>query len=706
MKILNENFILTAIGLVIIGAGVLFQPTNTKISSIKKQELKAYNHTSTSILDNVFTENGQKILPLIFNNSSQSISKEKLIEEFRKSGLTVKNISTSKIGTGTQITVNENSDKYNVLVYGDANGDGRINLIDAQRIILQYLNQGTNILGGSYIKAANVNNTTGAVNLVDAQRVILFYLGELKTGLVTNEPISDKEKDKEKPVITLNGSDPQKIKFGTKYTELGAVVTDNVDKNIPVQINSTNVNTNKVGTYNVTYNAKDSSGNIAKEVVRSVIVENYVTGIELTNPKKVNYVSGETIDKTGMIVNAIMADGTKKNITAEVQLNVNIVDLTTNKVKVSYETNNTVDDKSKSFEKTFDITVVNPISKIQVEEKTTTGYRYEQINIANLKSGENEEYIDTTKLTFDIEYNGSIITDDTAKISVTTSGSDGTVKVMFSATKKGTYKITPKLASIIAEDVIEVLIEENLEINEVILGDIPDNFRVGDKPIIISIDFVHKYENGENVSIDVKSNNLNINSTGIDIKLLDENKTQIISEQGRPVKYIALKAEQQGTQTITIRMNDNDEFLKTKQINILEKLEDELILGTTNITLYKTKPEGNDMVKEDESFVYTLIPISIKNGENTIKIKASELANQTLDAKCVKNNGSFSVNVVTIQGYKKNTNGTISKVSGDEEIDYVGISLIVGGNQFMSNGDKIIITYGELSGELTVTLGI
>lgn len=74
------------------------------------------------------------------------------------------------------------------------------------------------------------------------------------------------------PVITLNGANPQTIQFGSSYVELGATVTDNYDTGLTANIDATSVNTGVAGTYTVTYNASDSSGNSATTVTRTVIV--------------------------------------------------------------------------------------------------------------------------------------------------------------------------------------------------------------------------------------------------------------------------------------------------------------------------------------------------------------------------------------------------------------------------------------------------
>jgi hypothetical protein len=80
--------------------------------------------------------------------------------------------------------------------------------------------------------------------------------------------------DNTKPVIVLSGANPQVIPAGAAYTELGATATDNVDGDISgsIVIDASGVNTAVAGSYTVTYNVVDSSGNAAIEVTRTVTV--------------------------------------------------------------------------------------------------------------------------------------------------------------------------------------------------------------------------------------------------------------------------------------------------------------------------------------------------------------------------------------------------------------------------------------------------
>ncbi|HET8719949.1 MAG TPA: DUF5011 domain-containing protein [Candidatus Nitrosotenuis sp.] len=75
------------------------------------------------------------------------------------------------------------------------------------------------------------------------------------------------------PIITLNGSETISLTVGDVYTEQGATVADN-DPATPTTaaIDGDIVDTSTPGTYIVTYDAVDPSGNFATQVTRTVTV--------------------------------------------------------------------------------------------------------------------------------------------------------------------------------------------------------------------------------------------------------------------------------------------------------------------------------------------------------------------------------------------------------------------------------------------------
>jgi uncharacterized repeat protein (TIGR01451 family) len=78
-------------------------------------------------------------------------------------------------------------------------------------------------------------------------------------------------RDTIKPVITRNGPSSVTVECHTSYSDAGATASDSCDTSVPV-ITSGTVNVNTVGTYTLTYNASDDSGNAADAVTRTVTV--------------------------------------------------------------------------------------------------------------------------------------------------------------------------------------------------------------------------------------------------------------------------------------------------------------------------------------------------------------------------------------------------------------------------------------------------
>ena len=163
MKRSNKVLLIAGLATATIGTAGILHINYKKQPEEIATKMQTYNHQPNNILDNVFEKNNVTYLPFIFDNPDQTITKDKIISEFAKKGLTITSISTdNKIVTGTQIRVKENSEVYTVIVYGDANGDGEVNVFDAQECVDDFVNDGKN-LKGAYKIAANVENSDNEV---------------------------------------------------------------------------------------------------------------------------------------------------------------------------------------------------------------------------------------------------------------------------------------------------------------------------------------------------------------------------------------------------------------------------------------------------------------------------------------------------------------------------------------------------------------
>ena len=102
------------------------------------------------------------------------------------------------------------------------------------------------------------------------------------------------------PIITLNGDSNIELTVGDSYDELGATAEDDVDGDLTASIIIDNpVDTNKVGTYTITYTVSDSAGNKA-EASRVVIVN------EIPSAKDGIIIEETTLQK-GLLANLSVA---------------------------------------------------------------------------------------------------------------------------------------------------------------------------------------------------------------------------------------------------------------------------------------------------------------------------------------------------------------------------------------------------------------
>lgn len=144
------------------------------------------------------------------------------------------------------------------------------------------------------------------------------YYTYLKCGIISSNV------DHKGPEITLNGDDEVTINLGSKYDEEGVKsVVDNTDGKMDVEdveIDSSDVKTNRAGTYKVTYSATDSLNN-TNEVVRTVkVVERLKNTVNKATNKTGVYTGSNPnnyIYFSGMLFRIVDVDGDNVRIVAE-----------------------------------------------------------------------------------------------------------------------------------------------------------------------------------------------------------------------------------------------------------------------------------------------------------------------------------------------------------------------------------------------------
>jgi uncharacterized repeat protein (TIGR01451 family) len=124
--------------------------------------------------------------------------------------------------------------------------------------------------------------TTGTVNVNIPNVYTLTYTATDGGGNQASVQRTVIVSDTIKPVITLNGANPQYVECHTSYPELGATANDSCAGSFAATP-SGSVNANVVGTYTITYNATDPSGNAATPVTRTVIVQDTIPPVITLN---------------------------------------------------------------------------------------------------------------------------------------------------------------------------------------------------------------------------------------------------------------------------------------------------------------------------------------------------------------------------------------------------------------------------------------
>ena len=152
-----------------------------------------------------------------------------------------------------------------------------VNVVDTTAPVITLVGDNPQAIevGGDYVElGADVsdNYDIGLEATVNSDGVLLDTVGEYTVtynAIDANDNEADEVTrtvnvvDTTAPVITLVGDNPQAIEVGGDYVELGADVSDNYDTGLVAVIDATDVDTDTVGEYTVTYNVTDANDNPA-----------------------------------------------------------------------------------------------------------------------------------------------------------------------------------------------------------------------------------------------------------------------------------------------------------------------------------------------------------------------------------------------------------------------------------------------------------
>ena len=149
--------------------------------------------------------------------------------------------------------------------------------------------------------------------------------------------------DTSPPVISLIGEAAIELAFGEDYEEPGATAIDDIDGDITSEIiiGGDIVNPSVSGTYEITYNVSDTSGNAAEEIVRTVniIPDTNPPVITLIGEANIEHTFGETYQEPG----ATAIDDSDGDLSSEIVIGGDVVNPN---VSGSYEITYNVSDSS------------------------------------------------------------------------------------------------------------------------------------------------------------------------------------------------------------------------------------------------------------------------------------------------------------------------------------------------------------------------
>ena len=381
MKKSKKGFILLGITSSIIAVNGIMQTIKPLKVDMNERKMLGYNHNPTTALDNVFEQDGMLILPFIYDNAEQKITKNDIITEFYKAGLTIKDISTGeKIGTGTKITVNENSNVYTVLVYGDVTGDGVVNLIDAQKII-SFKRDPSNpifLIDGIYHIAGNVQNTTDVLDLIDAQKIIMFKRETLEESLVKIEPISIKEKRELTSISAV---------YDNSVAVSAATTLEQIKPNIVVKAHYSNGDIEEVTAFELTGNLIAGQDNILTITVSGkttsitvTVAERELVSISAKYDDTIPVPVTTSLDelKANIEVTGVYNNGTTSLI-KEFELEGDLLPGQTNTIKV------TVQGKETMINVTVEADAVSSIELEKAPDKNKYNYGEEKLDLTGGK---------------------------------------------------------------------------------------------------------------------------------------------------------------------------------------------------------------------------------------------------------------------------------------------------------------------------------
>ena len=487
-----------------------------------------------------------------------------------------------------------------------------------------------------------------------------------------------------------------------------------------------------------------------KDTTFEVTVKDYVKDITLTAPTKTEYKYGEALDLTGGKVQKVMASGAQEPA----------VDLTDSSVTVSgYNANKagkqTITVEYEGIQKTFEITVVDPINKIELKGTPKTEYKYgEEFDVSNLKlsisraSGETEIPVTSDMIKnynknslgqqqVTIEYEGNTI--ETITVQVV----DYIQSVVITPPSKVSYNYgeTLDLTGAVITKVMASTPDEPITINvtnDMISGYNPN--KLGIQDVTITYTDGKTYTQTFKVTVNEKVKSISLKDTGFkkDYKYgenLDLDNLSIV------VQYISGKTEELpvtsgmvtgydpktlGNQALTIKYDDFEvktsvsvkDYIKDIKLTPPDKKEykinESLSLAGGSITEVMASGATGNVISLTQNMVSGFD--STTPGTKTITVKYKEITKQ-FQVAVVNNVNHIEVIPPTKTEYKYGENlnlagSSIKVVMEDGTTQNVNITkdMVSGYNKTKPGQQMITVKYtdekgNEFTGYFSVTVG-
>ena len=487
-----------------------------------------------------------------------------------------------------------------------------------------------------------------------------------------------------------------------------------------------------------------------KDTTFEVTVKDYVKDITLTAPTKTEYKYGEALDLTGGKVQKVMASGAQEPA----------VDLTDSSVTVSkYNANKagkqTITVEYEGIQKTFEVTVVDPINKIELKGAPKTEYKYgEEFDVSKLKlsisraSGETEIPVTSDMIKnynknslgqqqVTIEYEGNTI--ETITVQVV----DYIQSVVITPPSKVSYNYGEALdlTGAVITKVMASTPDEPITINvtnDMISGYNPN--KLGIQDVTITYTDGKTYTQTFKVTVNEKVKSISLKDTGFkkDYKYgenLDLDNLSIV------VQYISGKTEEVpvtsgmvtgyypktlGNQALTIKYDDFEvktsvsvkDYIKDIKLTPPNKKEykinESLSLAGGSITEVMASGATGNVISLTQNMVSGFD--STTPGTKTITVKYKEITKQ-FQVAVVNNVNHIEVIPPTKTEYKYGENlnlagSSIKVVMEDGTTQNVNITkdMVSGYNKTKPGQQMITVKYtdekgNEFTGDFSVTVG-